>query len=349
MRTVEECRRLFAEFAFEEAGQLRAPVTFLPRLLRNAGCMPTTKDLQEIVREVNTNADGMLSFDDFLLYYSQTCTSVPSHADVQAALSEFFPEGQEAISSQALLSQLEEILPPEEAAELVALLGAGTEGRIHRTQAAMALLPPPSRRARILVLFYSAFGHNHLLAAAAAQGARRLDGVEVDLLRFPETLSVEQLRKSGALHRQEAFASLPEARPQGLAAYDGFVFSFPTRFGMVPAQVQAFFDATGGLWKEGALVGKVASVMTSSATQHGGNEATLLNFLPTLYHHGIVVVGLPYSYQGQQATTVCGCSPYGTTTIAGPKGDRLPSKPELDAAAFQGKHTAQIAIALARP
>eukprot|EP01012_Entosiphon_sulcatum_P005281 TRINITY_DN12310_c0_g1_i1.p2 TRINITY_DN12310_c0_g1~~TRINITY_DN12310_c0_g1_i1.p2 ORF type:complete len:240 (-),score=30.26 TRINITY_DN12310_c0_g1_i1:356-1051(-) len=128
MRTVEECRRLFAEFAFEEAGQLRAPVTFLPRLLRNAGCMPTTKDLQEIVREVNTNADGMLSFDDFLLYYSQTCTSVPSHADVQAALSEFFPEGQEAISSQALLSQLEEILPPEEAAELVALLGAGSDG-----------------------------------------------------------------------------------------------------------------------------------------------------------------------------------------------------------------------------
>ncbi len=202
---------------------------------------------------------------------------------------------------------------------------------------------------KVLVVYYSLFGHVHRLAVAAAEGAREVEGAEVALRRVPETLPEEVLRKMGALEAQRAFADIPICTLEELSAADAVIFGTPTRFGNMCGQMRQFLDATGGIWARGALVGKVGSVFTSSGTQHGGQESTILSFQITLLHHGMVVAGLPYSFPGQTRTDeVTGGSPYGASTIAGSAGERWPSENELAAARFQGRHVASIAARLTR-
>src|ERR1019366_275135 len=197
---------------------------------------------------------------------------------------------------------------------------------------------------KILVLFYSTYGHIYRMAEAVAEGAREIPGAEVIIKRVPETLSPDVLKGMGALEAQKAFEHVPVAMVDDLAAADAVIFGTPTRFGNMTGQMRQFLDATGGLWAQGALVGKVGSVFASSATQHGGQEATILSFHPTLLHHGMVIVGLPYAFQGQmRIDEITGGSPYGASTIAGGKGERMPSNNELAAARFQGSHVALIA------
>lgn len=197
---------------------------------------------------------------------------------------------------------------------------------------------------KVLVLFYSTYGHVYRMAQAIAEGAREVPGADVELKRVPETLPPEVIRAMGATEAQQAFAGVPVATVGELADADAIVFGTPTRFGNMAAQMRQFLDATGGLWAKGKLVGKVGSVFASSATQHGGQESTILSFHTTLLHHGMVVVGLPYSFQGQtRIDEITGGSPYGASTIAGGKGERLPSENELAAARFQGRHVALIA------
>ncbi len=201
---------------------------------------------------------------------------------------------------------------------------------------------------KVLVLFYSTYGHIYQMAEAVAEGARRVDGVEVVLRRAPETLSADILAKQGAVDAQKAFAHIPEATVAELKDYDAIIFGTPTRYGKMIGQMSQFLDATGSLWSSGALVGKVASVFTSTATQHGGQESTILGFHISLLHHGMVIVGLPYSFAGQtRLDEITGGSPYGASTIAGGDGQRQPSENELEAARFQGEHTAKIAKKLA--
>ena len=201
--------------------------------------------------------------------------------------------------------------------------------------------------ANVLVLFYTTYGHNFTMAKAAVEGVSQA-GANAVLKRIPETLPDEVLAKMGALEAAKNWADVPVATPNDLKDYDAIIWSFPTRFGSAPAQVKSFVDATGGLWFTDALVGKVGSVMSSSNTQHGGQESTIHSMHTTLLHHGMVIVGLPYSFKGQNGVEeVKGGSPYGATTIAGPTGERQPSKDELDAARFQGKHVASIATKLA--
>jgi NAD(P)H dehydrogenase (quinone) len=196
----------------------------------------------------------------------------------------------------------------------------------------------------VLVLFYSTYGHVYRLAQAIADGAREVPGVDVMIRRVPETLPPDVIRAMGATEAQEAFASVPIATINDLADAGGIVFGTPTRFGNMAGQMRQFLDATGRLWAEGKLVGKVGSVFTSSATQHGGQESTILSFHTTLLHHGMVIVGLPYTFQGQgRIDEITGGSPYGTSTIAGGKGERMASENEIAAARFQGRHVAQIA------
>ncbi len=202
---------------------------------------------------------------------------------------------------------------------------------------------------KILIVFYSMYGHVHRLAEAIAEGAREVTGAEVELRRVPETLPEEVLKKMGALEAQKAFAHIPVCQVDELASADAILFGTPTRFGNMCGQMRQFLDATGQLWAKGALIGKVGSVFTSSATQHGGQESTLLSFHITLLHHGMIVVGLPYSFQGQmRIDEITGGSPYGASTIAGGQGERMPSENELAAARFQGKHVATIALKLKR-
>ena len=197
---------------------------------------------------------------------------------------------------------------------------------------------------KVLVLFYSTYGHIYRMAQAVAEGAREVAGVDVVIKRVPETLPPEVLEKLGALEAQKAFAHVPVATVDDLGEADAIIFGTPTRFGNMIGQMRQFLDATGGLWAQGKLVGKVGGVFTSSATQHGGQESTILGFHVTLLHHGMVVVGLPYAFQGQtRIDEITGCSPYGASTIAGGRGERLPSANELDGARFQGRHVAQIA------
>jgi NAD(P)H dehydrogenase (quinone) len=194
--------------------------------------------------------------------------------------------------------------------------------------------------AKVLVLYHSFYGHIEAMAGAVAQGARSVAGTTVDLKRVPETVPADVFKASHGKADQQA----PVAQPAELANYDAIIFGAPTRFGNVSAQMRTFIDQTGGLWASGALVGKVGSVFTSSATQHGGQESTILTFIPTLLHHGLVVVGLPYSEQRQMGLEeIKGGSPYGASTIAGAQGERMPSEQELGMAQFQGKHVAQIA------
>jgi NAD(P)H dehydrogenase (quinone) len=202
---------------------------------------------------------------------------------------------------------------------------------------------------KVLVVFYSMYGHIYRLAEAVVEGAREVKGAQVEIRRVPETLTEEILRKMGAVEPQKAFAHIPLCQVDELASADAIIFGTPTRFGNMCGQMRQFLDATGQLWAKGALVGKVGSVFTSSNTQHGGQESTILSFHITLLHQGMVVVGLPYTFQGQMRTDeITGGSPYGTSTIAGGKGERMPSENELAAARFQGKHVATIALKLAK-
>ena len=201
---------------------------------------------------------------------------------------------------------------------------------------------------KVLVVFYSTYGHVYKMAEAVAEGVRQVDGAEVELRRVPETLPDGVLEKMGAVDAQNTFSHVPVCTVDELAAADAVIFGTPTRFGNMCGQMRQFLDATGQLWASGALVGKVGSVFASSATQHGGQESTILSFHITLLHHGFVIVGLPYAFQGQmQNDEIGGGSPYGASTIAGTSGERTPSEIELDGARFQGKHVAEIASKLA--
>jgi len=201
---------------------------------------------------------------------------------------------------------------------------------------------------KILLVYYSMYGHIYELVKAAAEGAKGVKGAEVVIKRVPETLTAEVLGKMGALDAQKAQAAVPVCAVEDLSAADAIIFATPTRFGNMCGQMRQFLDATGGLWATGALVGKVGSVMTSSATQHGGQESTILSFHTTLLHHGMVIAGLPYTYQGQMdIKEITGGSPYGASTIAGGQGERQPSKNELDGARYQGRYAALLAGKLA--
>jgi NAD(P)H dehydrogenase (quinone) len=197
--------------------------------------------------------------------------------------------------------------------------------------------------ANVLVLYYSSYGHIERMATAVAEGARST-GAKVDVKRVPETLPEELTRKLGYKLDQPAPLATVEELPQ----YDAIIFGTGTRYGNMTAQMKTFIDATGSLWMRGALIGKVGSVFSSSATQHGGQESTILTFHPVLLHLGMIIVGMPYSFQGQMGVgEVMGGSPYGASTIAAGDGSRQPSKIELEGASFQGRHVAEIAAKLA--
>ena len=197
---------------------------------------------------------------------------------------------------------------------------------------------------RLQVIFYSTYGHVFQLAQAVAEGAREVADTEVELLRVAETLSTEILEKMGAVEAQKAFAHVPVADPKRLGDADGIILGTPTRYGSAAAQMRAFLDATGGLWSSGALIGKVGSAFTSTASQHGGQETTLLTIATFFYHQGMVIAGVPYSEQGLTVLDeVSGGTPYGASTIAGPRGERQPTENELAIARAQGRHVARIA------
>ena len=196
--------------------------------------------------------------------------------------------------------------------------------------------------AKILVLYHSFYGHVETMANAVAQGAREVAGAQVDVKRVPETMPEDAFKAAGG-KSQDA----PVATPGELVNYDAIIFGTGTRFGNMTGQMRTFLDQTGGLWASGGLIGKVGSVFVSSATQHGGQESTILTFHPTLLHHGMVIVGLPYSEARQMGLDeIKGGSPYGASTIAGGAGERQPSEQELGMAAFQGRHVATIASKL---
>lgn len=197
--------------------------------------------------------------------------------------------------------------------------------------------------AKVLVLYYSSYGHIETMAQAVAEGAASA-GAEVTVKRVPELVPADVAKASGFKLDQAA----PVATVDELPGYDAIVLGVPTRFGSMPAQMKNFLDQTGGLWFQGKLIGKVGSVFTSTATQHGGQESTILSTHTVLLHHGMVIVGLPYSFQGQMGVAeVTGGSPYGASTIADGNGSRQPSANELAGARFQGAHVAKIAAKLA--
>lgn len=199
----------------------------------------------------------------------------------------------------------------------------------------------------VLIVYYSLYGHVWKMAQAAAQGVAGVPGAVAQLKRVPETLPAETLAKMGAADAQKAQEDVPVCSVEDLARADAILFGTPTRFGNMCGQMRQFLDATGQLWTQGALVGKPGSVFVSTATQHGGQESTILSFHVTLLHHGMVVVGLPYAFAGQMGVeAVKGCSPYGASTIAAADGSRLPSALELDGARWQGAHVAKIAAKL---
>lgn len=198
--------------------------------------------------------------------------------------------------------------------------------------------------AKILVLYYSAYGHIETMANAIAEGAKSVNGATVTLKRVPETIPVEQAKGAGIKLDQAS----PVATVNELAEYDAIIFGTPTRFGNMAAQMRNFLDQTGGLWMKGALVGKIGSVFVSTGTQHGGQETTIASFHTTLFHHGMVVVGVPYACAGlTKMDEITGGTPYGATTLAGADGSRQPSANELDIARYQGKHVAELAAKLA--
>lgn len=197
---------------------------------------------------------------------------------------------------------------------------------------------------KILVVFYSMYGHIYRMAEAAAQGVRQLDNTEVTLLRVPELVPEQALVRTGANEAQKAFAHIPIATVDQLAEADGLLFGTPTRYGNMAAQMRNFLDQTGKLWTQGVLIGKPAGVFTSTATQHGGQETTITSFHTTLLHLGCVIVGMPYSETRQMTLDeITGGSPYGASTIAGSDGKRMPSENELEMVKFQARHLTQIA------
>ncbi len=196
---------------------------------------------------------------------------------------------------------------------------------------------------RVLVLYYSSYGHIETMARAVADGVRAA-GASVTIKRVPELVPTEIASASGYKLDQEA----PVARVSDLEGYDAIIFGVPTRFGSMPAQMKNFLDQTGGLWASGKLVGKVGSVFTSTGTQHGGHESTILSLHTVLLHHGMVIVGLPYAFAGLSAVDeISGGSPYGAGTIAGPEGERRPTPNELEGGRYQGRHVASIAARVA--
>lgn len=202
---------------------------------------------------------------------------------------------------------------------------------------------------KVLIVYYSMYGHIYRMAQAAAEGVGSVEGAEAMLRRVPETLSPEVLEKMGATEAQKEQSDIPVCTLDELAEADAVIFATPTRFGNMCGQMRQFLDATGKLWAKGSLIGKVGSVMTSSGTQHGGQESTILTFHVTLLHHGMVIVGLPYTFAGQSfSDQITGCSPYGASTIAGGDGSRFPSDNELSGARYQGRHVAGIALKLTR-
>ncbi len=198
--------------------------------------------------------------------------------------------------------------------------------------------------AKVLVLYYSSYGHIEAMAYAVAEGATSVAGTSVDIRRVPELVPEDVAAASGVKLDQSA----PIAAPDDLANYDAIIFGTPTRFGNMAAQMRNFLDQTGPLWFQNKLVGKVGSVFCSTASQHGGQETTITSFHTTLLHHGMVIVGLPYTFAGNaEMGEISGGTPYGATTIAGNDGSRMPSDNELAGARFQGQHVAGIAAKLA--
>jgi NAD(P)H dehydrogenase (quinone) len=203
--------------------------------------------------------------------------------------------------------------------------------------------------AKVQVIFYSMYGHIYKMAEAVAEGAKQVPGAEVSLYQVVELIPDDVLEKYGAKAAKAAFAKIPVAKVEQLAEADAIIFGTPTRFGNMAAQMRNFLDQTGQLWMKGALVGKVGSVFASTGTQHGGQETTITSFHTTLLHHGMVIVGVPYSESGLlHMGDITGGTPYGATTLAGPDGSRQPSENELKIARYQGKHVAEIAGKLFR-
>lgn len=200
---------------------------------------------------------------------------------------------------------------------------------------------------KINIIFYSMYGHVYRLAEAVAEGARSVKNTDVRLYQVPELVPDAALEASGAKAARKAFAHIPVAKTAQLAEADALIFGTPTRFGNMCAQMRNFLDQTGELWMKGALIGKIGSVFASTATQHGGQETTICSFHSTLLHHGMIVVGVPYSEQGLlNMAEITGGTPYGATTLAGADGSRQPSENELSIARFQGQHVATLALKL---
>ena len=202
---------------------------------------------------------------------------------------------------------------------------------------------------KVQVIFYSMYGHVFKMAEAVVAGAKQVPGAEVSLYQVTELVPDEVLEKYGAKAARATFAHVPFAKVEQLPEADAIIFGTPTRFGNMAAQMRNFLDQTGPLWMKGSLIGKVGSVFASTASQHGGQETTITSFHSTLLHHGMVIVGVPYSESGLvYMDNVTGGTPYGATTLAGPDGSRQPSENELKIARYQGKHVAEIAAKLAR-
>ncbi len=200
---------------------------------------------------------------------------------------------------------------------------------------------------KVQIVFYSMYGHIYQMAQAIAEGAKSVEDTDVSLFQVAELMSSEALEQAGALASRKAFAQVPVIVPEQLAEADAIIFGTPTRFGNMAAQMRNFLDQTGSLWMKGALIGKVGSVFTSTATQHGGQETTITGFHTTLLHHGMVIVGTPYSETRlMNMAEITGGTPYGASTLAGGDGSRQPSENELAIARFQGAHVAKIAAKL---
>ena len=201
--------------------------------------------------------------------------------------------------------------------------------------------------AKVQVIFYSMYGHVWRLAEAIVEGALEVAGSDVQLFQVAETLPREVLEKMGAVQAKQAFAHVPIADPKRLVEADAIILGTPTRYGSATAQMRAFLDATGQLWAAGSLIGKVGSGFTSTASQHGGQETTLLTLSTFFFHQGMVIAGVPYSSQELlNMSELSGGTPYGASTVAGPRGERQPSANELAIARAQGRHVAQIASKL---
>ncbi|MGB6066982.1 MAG: NAD(P)H:quinone oxidoreductase [Desulfomonilaceae bacterium] len=201
---------------------------------------------------------------------------------------------------------------------------------------------------KIQIIFYSMYGHVHEMAEAVAEGAREVEGAEVALYQVAELVPEAALERTGAKAARQAFAHIPEAMPDQMVEADAIIFGTPTRFGNMCAQMRNFLDRTGQLWASGGLVGKVGSVFTSTATQHGGQETTITSFHSTLLHHGMIIVGVPYTEERlMNMNEITGGSPYGASTLAGPDGSRRPTENELAIARTQGRRVARIARKLA--